>query len=146
MFSCQFQKAAQMGSMRCIPVRFKPAQELRQSLLDMVKSLNLKAAFVVTCVGSVTKATLRMADSSSIVTFEGPFEIVSLVGTLSGGEGGHLHISLSDSKGKVIGGHVVGNLIVHTTAEVVVGECEGVRFEREDDKETGYEELVVYAK
>ena len=81
-----------------------------------------------------------------IVTYEGPFEIVSLVGTVSGGEGGHLHISLSDSKGKVIGGHVVGDLFIYTTAEVVLGECERVRFEREDDKETGYNELVVYAE
>ena len=81
-----------------------------------------------------------------IVTYDGPFEIVSLVGTLSGGEGGHLHISLSDSKGKVIGGHVMGDLFINTTAEVVLGECEGVRFKREDDKETGYDELVVYAE
>ena len=81
-----------------------------------------------------------------IVTYKGPFEIVSLVGTVSGGESGHLHISLSDSEGKVIGGHVVGDLFIYTTAEVVLGECEGVRFEREDDKETGYNELVVYAE
>ena len=81
-----------------------------------------------------------------IVTYEGPFEIVSLVGTVSGGEGGHLHISLSDSKGQVIGGHVVGDLFIYTTAEVVLGECEGVRFERAHDKETGYEELVICAE
>ena len=78
------------------------------------------------------------------MTYQGPFEIVSLVGTLSGGVGGHLHISLSDNKGQVVGGHVVGDLVIYTTAEVVIGECEGVRFEREMDRETGYDELVVY--
>lgn len=78
-----------------------------------------------------------------ITTFEGPFEIVSLVGTLSGGEG-HLHISLSDKNGKVIGGHVIGDLDIYTTAEIVLGECENTSFLREYDSETGYDELVVY--
>lgn len=94
--------------------------------------------------GSVTKATIRLADSTSIKTYEGPFEIVSLVGTLSGGEGGHLHISLSDSNGRVFGGHVIGDLYVYTTAEVVVGECVGLNFQREQDSKTGYDELVIH--
>ncbi|KAL8594388.1 hypothetical protein ACOMHN_032975 [Nucella lapillus] len=131
------------GRMKVIASRFTPGQELRQSLLSLVRAYNLKAAFVVTCVGSLTKATLRLADSTTIVTYNGPFEIVSLVGTLSG-KAGHLHISLSDNKGLVIGGHVVGDLIIHTTAEVVIGECEGLKFEREKDRETGFHELAVY--
>ncbi|XP_076443080.1 bifunctional protein GlmU-like [Babylonia areolata] len=129
--------------MKSIAARFTPGQELCQCLHRLVKSHDLKAAFVLTCVGSLKKATLRLADSVSIVTYNGPFEIVSLVGTLSGGEG-HLHISLSDSEGRVIGGHVVDDLIIHTTAEVVIGECEGNKFEREKDDSTGYNELVVY--
>lgn len=76
-----------------------------------------------------------------ITTYEGPFEIVSLVGTLSAG--GHLHISLSDKEGHVIGGHVVGDLIIHTTAEVVIGYCSGFTFSREYDSQTGFKELVV---
>ena len=47
-------------------MRFTPGQELQQSLQDLVRSQNLKAAFVLTCVGSVTKATLRLADSSTV--------------------------------------------------------------------------------
>lgn len=65
------------------------------------------------------------------------------MGTLSGGEG-HLHISLSDKNGKVIGGHVIGDLDIYTTAEIVLGECENTSFLREYDSETGYDELVVY--
>lgn len=71
----------------------------------------------------------------------GPFEIVSLVGTLS--QGGHLHISLSDADGHVIGGHVMGDLIVYTTAEIMAGECCDAMFTREPDSDTGYDELVV---
>ncbi|KAK6181401.1 hypothetical protein SNE40_009257 [Patella caerulea] len=129
--------------MQCYPIRLHPGQEIRQCLLDFIKEHGLKAAFIITCVGSVTQARLRMASGQEIKDLKGPFEIVSLVGTLSGGEGGHLHISLSDTEGNVIGGHVIGNLTVFTTAEVMIGECEEAIFIRQDDAETGFDELVV---
>jgi len=69
---------------------------------------------------------------------------VSLVGTLSGGEG-HLHISLSDVQGHVIGGHVIGGLYIYTTAEIVIGECSDLKFEREHDDSTGFQELAIKA-
>lgn len=128
-------------TLKCYPLRLFPGQEVRTSLQDFVKARNLKGAFILSCVGSITKAQLRLADSVTIKNFEGLFEIVSLVGTLSGG--GHLHISLSNENGDVFGGHVYGNLIVHTTAEVVIGDCYGAKFERQPDNETGYRELVV---
>ncbi|KAK3597399.1 hypothetical protein CHS0354_040126 [Potamilus streckersoni] len=125
----------------CYALRLKPGEELRTSLLKFVTEKGLTAAFVVSCVGSVTMATLRMANSTSVQTLDGPFEIVSLVGTLSGG--GHLHASLSDKNGTVVGGHVVGDFLIYTTAEVVIGNCPNVQFSREIDKDTGYDELVV---
>ena len=70
-------------------------------------------------------------------------EIVSLVGTLSSTGGHHLHISLSDKDGKVIGGHVFGELNVFTTAEVVIGDCSDLLFVREHDPSSGWDELVV---
>ncbi len=48
---------------------------------------------------------------------EGYYEIVSLVGTPK-----NLQISLSDKDGRVTIGHVTGELIVFTTAELVLGE------------------------
>jgi len=74
--------------------------------------------------------------------FVGPFEIVSLVGTLSGIEG-HLHIALSDAQGRMIGGHVIGGLHIFTTAEIVIGECSDLKFTREQDDSTGFQELVI---
>ena len=68
-------------------------------------------------------------------------EIVSLVGSLSAG--GHVHGSFSDAEGHVIGGHVMGDLFVYTTAEIVIGECKNLSFKREFDEKSGYEELVV---
>ena len=69
------------------------------------------------------------------------FEVVSLVGTVSP-DGLHLHASLGDEQGGVSGGHLV-QAIVHTTAEVVVGEASALAFSRVMDPETGFKELVV---
>lgn len=66
-------------------------------------------------------------------------EILSLVGTIS--EGSHLHIALGDITGNVIGGHVMGDLIVFTTCEVVIGECTGWKMLRPFDPQTGFPEL-----
>ena len=79
-----------------------------------------------------------------IIEVKGRHEIVSLVGTLA--NEGHLHASLSDKDGNVIGGHVMGNMKVFTTAEVVIGNCDTLSFTREIDDETGFDELVVREK
>jgi hypothetical protein len=52
-------------------------------------------------------------------------------------------MSLSDKEGNVVGGHVVGNLKVFTTCELVLLECAGLVFAREFDPRTGFKELVV---
>lgn len=75
---------------------------------------------------------------------EDKHEIVSLVGTLS--DGGHLHVSLSDAQGRVVGGHVMDHMIVFTTAEIVIGDCTELLFSREMDPRTGFKELVINKK
>jgi predicted DNA-binding protein with PD1-like motif len=72
-------------------------------------------------------------------------EIVSLVGTFDSEQHCHLHTSLSDGEGKTIGGHVF-EMTVFTTAEIVIGTAPLLLFKREDDPQTGFDELVVYSK
>ncbi len=80
-------------------IRLRPNQDLFKELDKFVKDNDLKAAFIMTCVGSLTKATLRMAfsgmETNEVKIFNKHMEIVSLVGTLSSTGGHHLHISLS---------------------------------------------------
>lgn len=130
------------GRMKTYALRLRPGQDLRKELEKFAKEQRLQAGLVLTAVGSLTKAALRLADQSETTQFEGKFEIVSLVGTLSP-DGPHLHISLSDKTGRTIGGHLVEGCIVYTTVELVVGEIEGVRFTREQDAQSGYKELRV---
>jgi len=49
------------SSLTVHPIRLRPGTELRSALLRYVEENNLKAPFVMTCCGSLTKATLRMA-------------------------------------------------------------------------------------
>ena len=42
-------------------MRLRPGQEIKQCLEEFVRDHGLNAAFVLTCCGSVTKATLRFA-------------------------------------------------------------------------------------
>lgn len=122
--------------------RLKPGQDLRGEIDRFVFKKKIKAGIILTCVGNLTKAVLRMAGGKVIKTYQGSFEIVSLVGTLEAGNS-HLHICLSDKGGNVIGGHLKEGSIVGVTAEVAIGEIKNKTFTREFDKTTGYKELVV---
>ncbi|MFO0810426.1 MAG: PPC domain-containing DNA-binding protein [Gemmataceae bacterium] len=123
-------------------VRLKPGQDLKQELLAFARRHDLKAAAVVTGVGSLTDVALRYANKPDAAKLRGHFEIVSLVGTLDPA-GGHLHLSVSDGEGRTVGGHLLDGCVVYTTAEVVIAELTGLTFGREVDPTFGYKELTV---
>ncbi|HJQ35908.1 MAG TPA: PPC domain-containing DNA-binding protein [Thermoanaerobaculia bacterium] len=127
---------------RAYALRLKPGDDLRLKLVELARQHDLRAAYVVTCVGSLRRAAIRFADQQNTTMIDGPLEIVSLVGTLSP-DGPHLHISVSDAAGRTVGGHLAEGSVVYTTAEVVIGELTGVAFSRETDPMTTYEELVI---
>jgi predicted DNA-binding protein with PD1-like motif len=128
--------------MKTFALRLNPDEDLKKELIKFTKTNSIRAGVILGCAGSLKKAVLRLADENTVAVFDRQFEIVSLVGTLSQDDV-HVHISLSDSKGIVTGGHLKEGCIVLTTAEIVVGELEDTKFSRKFDKETGYEELVI---
>ena len=124
-------------------LRLRPGDDLRQALLAFVQVQHVRAGAVLTCVGSLTVATLRLANQEGPTEYRGPFEIVSLVGTLST-NGSHLHLAVADGTGRTLGGHLLDGCRVYTTAEIVLGELSGLEFRRETDPAFGYQELAVY--
>lgn len=102
-------------------LRLKPGQDLKLSIDSFVKENNIGAGWIATCVGSLTEYNVRFANQEKGYSDKGHFEIVSLVGTLSV-NGSHIHLSISDSTGKTIGGHLLDGCKVYTTAEIVIGE------------------------
>jgi predicted DNA-binding protein with PD1-like motif len=122
--------------------RLKPGEDIYKSIEAMVKEKNIVAGWVNTCVGSLTDYSIRFANQQSGSSGSGHFEIVSLTGTISV-NGNHLHISISDSAGKTIGGHLLEGCKIYTTAEIVIGSSSIYEFERKNDGTTEWEELQV---
>ncbi|WP_245764105.1 PPC domain-containing DNA-binding protein [Thermoflexibacter ruber] len=133
------------SSMQVSVIRLRPMEDLKKSLENFVKENQIKAGIVLTCVGSLQASHLRLANQPQGTTFEGKQEIVSLVGTLAT-SGSHLHLSISDSTGKTIGGHLLEGCLVYTTAEIAIGILPQLRFTRELDTISTYKELKVYPK
>jgi len=138
--------AAGESAVRMWAFRLAPGADLKPELATFVGAGGLKAAFIAACVGSLARARLRLpslaGDPAPVLTLHEPMEIVSLAGTLSP-EGPHLHIALARRDGACIGGHVLDGCIVHTTAELVLGELTDLAFRRAADAATGYRELAV---
>ena len=103
---------------------------------------NKISGVVLSAVGSLSKLTIRLACGENILEIQGMFEIVSITGTLSE-DGVHIHISVSDENGNTIGGHLKDGCIVNTTAEVVLNTFDNIKFKRDYDEKTGYDELVI---
>jgi len=135
-----------MEKIQTYTFRLKPGQDLFKEIKTFVDEKGIEAGNILTCVGSLTKATLRLANSLSYYnTFEGPFEIVSLTGTVST-HGSHLHISISNGKGPTIGGHLGEGCLIFTTAEIVIIEFPEIVYKREYCEISGHAELVIEEK
>lgn len=122
--------------------RLKPGQDLRKEIETFVKENNIAAGWIGTCVGSLTKYNIRFANQQNGSTADGHFEIVSLTGTVST-NGAHIHISVSDSTGHTIGGHLLQGCTIFTTAEIVLQSSPQLIFKREKDGSTPWEELQI---
>jgi predicted DNA-binding protein with PD1-like motif len=125
--------------------RLKPGQDLFDSIQAFAMEKQVRAGCILSGVGSLTHATLRLANRGFTSDYDGHFEIVSLTGTVSI-YGSHMHISISDGDGRTIGGHFELGCKIYTTAEIVIAVFEDVVYKREFAEDSGYEELVVYRR
>lgn len=130
------------STMKVYVLRLRPGQDLTKQINKFVIANNIRAGVIVSCVGSLRQASLRLANKDDITTYTDKFEIVSLVGTVEP-NGGHLHMALSDGTGKTIGGHVEDGNLIYTTAEIIIGDLTALKFVREHDPDSTYEELII---
>jgi uncharacterized protein len=140
--SCQHKDKSPMENIKAHAFRLKPGQDLKQEIQKLVTEKQIKAGWISTCAGSLTNYTIRFANQPNGSSDSGHFEIVSLTGTV-GVNGSHIHISISDSTGKTIGGHLMDGCKIYTTAEIVILTSNDFIFKREKDGTTPWEELQV---
>lgn len=124
------------------PVRLRPGEDLRTALQAVVAARGASAAFVLAGIGSLRPACVRLAGAEAALCLDGDVELLSLSGTIAA-NGVHLHLSVADAAGRVIGGHAAPGCIVRTTAEVLLLLLPGWDFVRESDAGTGWAELVI---
>lgn len=120
--------------------RITPEKDLKDEINLFTQKNNIEAGIIICAVGSLSKAVLRMSDEN-IKEFKGPLEILSMQGTVSL-DGIHAHLSFSDEKGIVRGGHLKNGCKVHTTVELAILKYGGT-FKRKFDVNTGFKELYV---
>jgi predicted DNA-binding protein with PD1-like motif len=127
--------------MQTLVLRLNPGDDLRAALDLALTQGGAEAAFVVSGIGSLRGASLRFAGAELPARIEGDLEILTLAGSLSP-DGSHIHISVSDTQGKVFGGHAAPGCVVRTTAEILVAVLPDWQFARTHDPLTGYAELA----
>lgn len=135
-------EAAAAASMQVHVLRLAPGEDLLASLTSYARRKQLRAGVVLTGVGSLKQTRLRFANRPGATDLGGKREIVSLVGMMDA-NGAHLHLSVSDGKGRTIGGHLLEGCKIYTTAEIAIVELQGVKFSREHDPASGYPELKI---
>lgn len=126
-------------------IRLKENDDLKKSIKEYAASHNIEAGCVLSGVGCVKHAHIRLAKAVSFLDKEEDYEIVSITGTISK-DGLHIHVSLSDEEGNTVGGHLSDGTIINTTCELVILELPNYTFTREFDENTGYDELVINKK
>ena len=124
-----------------IIARIDKGEEITEQVRVIAGEESIRLASVE-ALGAINDFTVGVYDTIEKAyhanSFQGPYEIVSLTGTIStmGGEFyQHLHMSAGDSKGCVFGGHL-NRAIVSATCEMVIRVIDG-EVDRYHDEEIG---------
>jgi len=131
-----------VSTVQPLPLRLAPGVDLRRALEQALVDAGGTAGFVLQGIGSLIDPALRLAGVGTATPLNGPFEILTLAGSVAPG-GSHLHTSLAGRDGHVIGGHLPYGCKVHTTAELLLVLLPGWVFERQPDTATGFLELAI---
>ena len=124
-----------------IIARLDRGEEILAQVKELAGKENIRLASVA-ALGAVCDFTVGVFDTAekkyTSNSFQGPFEIVSLTGTINTMNGEfytHLHMSAGNSKGQVFGGHL-NRAVVSATCEMVVTLIDG-RVDRYYDEAVG---------
>lgn len=123
-------------------LRLNPDEDLKKKIASICEKNKIMAGAVVSVVGSLKNLNIRLANSNAFLKREEKMEVLSLQGSISV-SGIHLHISVADSQGNVMGGHLMDENHIFTTLEMVILIFEDLIFDRKIDNQTGYKELMI---
>jgi len=125
---------------KVVLARLYEDEDLLESITQQAKRSRIKTGYFI-LIGTLKRARLGFYREGKYepIDLAGPLEIASCVGNVSIRDGKpftHAHISVSNDKGEVFGGHTLPSCIIAATGELVLIEAEGVSLQRRLDKET----------
>ena len=122
-------------------VRLDRGEEILEQVRVLAEREHIRLA-AVQALGAVDDFTVGVFNTQTKTyasnDFKGPYEIVSLTGTIDSMGGGfycHLHMSAADETGQVFGGHL-NRAVVSATCEMVIT-CIPGRVDRRRDPDVG---------
>jgi len=126
---------------RVIFARLLENEDLLEAISNTAKKTRITAGFFI-LIGTLKEAKLGFYRQGKYepIQIDEPVEIVSCMGNISFKEEKdlvvHAHVSVSDEKGQVFGGHVLPGCIVAATAELMLVEAADAKLQREFDEKT----------
>tara|TARA_Y100001968_G_C19349218_1_gene713715 strand:+ start:345 stop:962 length:618 start_codon:yes stop_codon:yes gene_type:complete len=105
--------------MKSYPLHLNPGADLLIALVEIAKKEN-SSGYVIGVVGNLSRACFQCPKQNSPTVLDGNLEIISLNGTISP-TAVHLHLSISDTSCKVMGGHLEPGSIVLKGVDLLIG-------------------------
>jgi predicted DNA-binding protein with PD1-like motif len=123
-----------------IRIRMDRDDLLLETILDTIKKHNIQDGAVLSAAGTLQVCTFHAVKSlaakpeQKFTTKQGPLEILNINGIIAAGEP-HLHMTLGDTSGAAIGGHLEMGCKVLYRAEITIAKFAGTKVARLPNKE-----------
>ena len=133
-------KMHESKSGRIVFARLSEDEDLLEAITLRAKRAKITAGFFI-LIGALKKAKLGFYHEQEYKPIEisEPVEVVSCIGNISVKKEEpivHAHISVSNEKGEVFGGHLLPGCVVSVNAEFVLVEATDLRLQRMPDEKT----------
>lgn len=108
---------------------------LLETIMDTIKKHNIQDGAVLSAAGTLQVCTFHAVKSMAakpeqkFTTKQGPLEILNINGIIAAGEP-HLHMTLGDTSGGAIGGHLENGCKVLYRAEITIAKFAGTKVAR----------------
>ena len=134
---------------RTVVLRLKPGTDLLKGMQAACERYQIHNGAILSAIGSLNGVHYRNVEAlpdkkagygyGQVLYLDGPIELTGASGVICSDDEGninlHVHISMSDKYGNAHGGHLVEGTRVLMTADIVIGEIEGVHMLRKFDPE-----------
>lgn len=132
---------------RTVVVHLDRGEDLLESLRQIVAAEGIRNGLILTAYGTLDRVrfhsvmTNALPPSDTFITVEAPLEVLSVTGSIAGGEI-HAHITVADLE-KSFGGHLEPGCRVLYLCDLVLAELEGTELAFETRPATGLRLLTV---